>query len=226
MPFNNLGYFSYFWFSIAKIWMHLMKNAYSVVVFDLGNVLIPFNYDLVLEKLDKIEAGLGNKFWDFYKTNYSIHRSFERGDLPEAEFIQIMLTALENKIDRKTFCEYYSHVFTENKEVSSLLPVLKEKYTLVLLSNTNSIHREFGWKDYDFLKYFDKLILSHEANALKPEEKIYRTVEAFTQKPSSEHIFIDDVEEYVNGAKNCGWDGIQFINSEQLKNDLRLREII
>jgi glucose-1-phosphatase len=203
-----------------------MKRTYSVIVFDLGNVLIPFDYDIVLNKLNDIDNGLGNKFWKYYHDNYEIHRKFERGDLPEEEFIKIMLKVVENKIDKKTFCEYYSCVFTENREVSALLPLLKEKYTLVLLSNTNSIHREFGWKNYEFLKYFDKLILSHEVNALKPEEKIYRTVEAYTKKPSAEHIFIDDVEEYVNGAKSCGWDGIQFKNAEQLICDLKTREII
>jgi HAD superfamily hydrolase (TIGR01509 family) len=203
-----------------------MKHNYSVIVFDLGNVLIPFDYDIALDKLNKIDAGLGKKFRDFYKSNYDIHRRFERGDLPEEEFLHTMLGAVENKIDKKTFCEYYSCVFTENKEVSALLPELKKKYMLVLLSNTNSIHREYGWKDYAFLKYFDKLILSHEVNSLKPEEKIYRAVEAFTRKPSSEHIFIDDVEEYVEGAKKCGWDGIQFKDPGQLIKELETREIL
>ena len=203
-----------------------MENKISVIVSDLGNVLIPFDYDTALRKLDKIEDGLGGKFWKYYLDNYDIHRKFERGDLPEEEFLDIMLKAVDNKIDKKTFCEYYSHVFTENKEVTALLPLLKEKYTLVLLSNTNSIHREYGWKNYDFLKYFDKLVLSHEANALKPEEKIYRTVEAFTQKPSGEHLFIDDVAEYAEGAVKCGWDAIQFINAEQLKKELNNRNII
>jgi len=203
-----------------------MENKISVIVSDLGNVLIPFDYDTALRKLDKIEDGLGAKFWKYYLDNYDIHRKFERGDLPEEEFLDIMLKAVDNKIDKKTFCEYYSHVFTENKEVTALLPLLKEKYTLVLLSNTNSIHREYGWKNYDFLKYFDKLVLSHEANALKPEEKIYRTVEAFTQKPSGEHLFIDDVAEYAEGAVKCGWDAIQFINAGQLKKELNNRNII
>ncbi|MFO7447226.1 MAG: HAD-IA family hydrolase [Ignavibacteriaceae bacterium] len=204
----------------------MTNRKYSVIVFDLGNVLIPFNYDTALEKLDKIDKGMGNRFWSFYQDNYQIHRGFERGDIPEEEFIKAMLTILDNKVDEKTFCEYYSGVFTENKDVSALLPELKKKYMLVLLSNTNSIHREYGWKDYSFLKYFDKLILSHEVNSLKPEEKIYRSVENFTHKPSAEHIFIDDVEEYVLAAKKCGWDGVQFKNYTQLVGDLKGRGII
>jgi FMN phosphatase YigB (HAD superfamily) len=49
----------------------------------------------------------------------------------------------------------YSKIFTVNEDVALLLPELKKKYKLILLSNTNEIHREYGWKDYSFLKYFD-----------------------------------------------------------------------
>jgi HAD superfamily hydrolase (TIGR01509 family) len=201
-------------------------KKYSVIVFDLGNVLIPFNYDLIIEKLNKIEPGLGNKFYEYYKTNYHIHRQFERGDMTEEEFLGNVLNALDNKVDRETFCDIYSKIFVVNEDVAALLPKLKEKHTLVLLSNTNSIHREYGWKDYPFLKHFDKLILSYEANANKPEEKIYRAVEEYTNKPSGEHFFIDDVAEYVEGAKNVGWDAVQFTGFEKLLNDLNIKNII
>jgi putative hydrolase of the HAD superfamily len=203
-----------------------MKRIYSVIVFDLGNVLIPFSYDSALEKLNLIDKGLGDRFWRYYKDNYQIHRDFERGSITEEDFVGRMLHVLENKINHSEFCELYSKVFKENTEVSALLPILKQKYILVLLSNTNSIHMEYGWKDYEFLKYFDKLILSHQVNALKPEEKIYRSVEEFSSKPAAEHIFIDDIEEYVSAAKVRGWDGIVFSNHEQLKQDLIRRGIL
>ncbi|MHB8578335.1 MAG: HAD family hydrolase [Ignavibacteriaceae bacterium] len=201
-------------------------KKYSAVVFDLGNVLIPFNYTLMTERFNSIKPGLGDKFAAYYKNNYDIHRQFERGDISEQDFIQKMLEVLEYKIDGDTFCKYYSQIFTVNHDVASLLPKLKGKYKLVLLSNTNSIHREYGWKDNEFLKYFDKLILSYEARAVKPEEKIYRTVEEFTNLPSEEHIFIDDVAEYVEGAQKAGWDAVQFLGYERLMSDLKEKNII
>jgi putative hydrolase of the HAD superfamily len=203
-----------------------MKSKYSVIVFDLGNVLLPFDYKPMINKLEKIEKNLGYNFLEFYKNNYHIHRSFEKGELPENEFIELMLSILKNKIDKQTFCSLYSKIFTENKEVSALLPRLKENYILLLLSNTNPIHREFGWKDYLFLKYFDKFILSYEVKSLKPEEKIYRAAESFTKKPSGEHFFIDDVREYADGAKKLGWGGVQFTSYEKLIEDLKENRII
>ena len=198
---------------------------YSVIVFDLGNVLLPFNYNIMLEKLDKIEKNLGQRFLKFYQDNYNIHRTFEKGELSDEEFINIMLESLNNKLDRETFCTYYSKIFIENKDVTALLPELKKDYMLVLLSNTNSIHKEYGWKDFDFINYFNKLILSYEAKAYKPEEKIYKAVEDFTQKPPGEHIFIDDVQEYSDAAKKLGWDAIHFTDYDNLIKEFKKREI-
>ena len=203
-----------------------MNSKFSVIVFDLGNVQLPFDYNILIKKLNKIEEKLGTNFMDFYLKNYQIHRQYESGKLSEDEFINIMLKALENKIDSETFCKIYSGVFSVNEDVISLLPKLKKNYTLVLLSNTNSIHKKYGWEHYDFLKYFDKLILSHEVGSVKPEEKIYRAVESFTQKPSSEHFFIDDIKEYVEGAKKLGWGAVQFTGYNQLVRDLKANNIL
>lgn len=202
-----------------------MKKKYSVIVFDLGNVLLPFNYRIMLDKLEKIEKNLGHRFLKFYQDNYHIHRSFEKGELSEEEFLDVMLANLDNKLDRETFCNYYSKVFFENKNVTALLPELKKNYKLVLLSNTNSIHWKYGWKDFDFIKYFDKLVLSYKVKAYKPEERIYKAVEDFTKKPPGEHIFIDDIQEYSDAAKKLGWDAIHFTGYENLIEDFKERGI-
>jgi glucose-1-phosphatase len=205
----------------------MKNNKYSVIVSDLGNVLIPFHYDIMIGNFNKIEPGLGNKFIGAYKNHYhEIHRSFERGDLTEDKFINQVLSFLGNKIDAETFCKYYSEIFTVNEDVVNLLPKLKKNYRLVLLSNTNSIHRKYGWQKYKFLEIFEKLILSYEVNAVKPEEKIYRAIEDYTKEPAEKHIFIDDVFEYAEGAKKVGWDAIQFISYKNLIEEFDKRNII
>ncbi len=203
-----------------------MAQGISVIVFDLGKVLLPFDYQSLLIKLDMIEKDLGKNFLRFYKDNYQYHRAFERGDLPEDDFIHIMLSTLKYKIDRETFCRYFSEIFSKNKEVIDLLPELKKNFILVLLSNTNPIHNKYGWNHYEFLRYFDKLVLSYKIGAIKPEEKIYRAVESFTMKDHEEHFFIDDVSEYVDAAKALGWKGVQFNGYPQLLLELINRRIL
>lgn len=204
----------------------MARRKYSVIVFDLGNVLIPFDYSIMKKRLDEIKPGLGEEFYSFYLDNYEVHRNLERGKLPPADFITVMLNKCEGALDEKTFCRFYSEIFRINEDVAELLPVLKKKYKLVVLSNTNAIHQEYGYKGYQFFKHFDGLILSHEVGSVKPEPEIYKAVENYTGFPAEEHLFIDDVPEYVKGAKQAGWDAVQFISYNQLIKDLTDRGII
>jgi putative hydrolase of the HAD superfamily len=169
---------------------------------------------------------MGKHFVDTYFANYDFHRDFERGKISDEIFIERMLEILDHSITGETFCNYFSGIFKQNMEVTALLPALKKNYKLLLLSNTNSIHKKYGWEHYDFLKYFDDLILSHNIGAVKPEEKIYRAVEISSRSPAEEHIFIDDIVEYVNAAERFGWDGIHFKGYNFLVEELKLREII
>jgi putative hydrolase of the HAD superfamily len=204
----------------------MSSNKISAIVFDLGNVLLPFDYTVAIKKLNQIEPNLGTRFIEFYNSNYQLHRDFEKGIVSETSFLNTMLDAVDNKINAQTFCNIYSDIFTINENVSELLPVLKKDYRLFLLSNTNSIHQEYGWKKYEFLKYFDKLILSHEIKSLKPEEKIYREVERASGLPSPKHFYIDDIQEYVDAAEKIGWDAVQFVDYKKLITELELRNII
>ena len=201
-------------------------KKYSVIVFDLGIVLIPFDYQKINRRLDKIEQGLGEKFLVFYKAHYHLHREYERGDISGEQFLNAVLNALEYKISGEDFCKLFSEIFTVDEDVATLLPVLKKNYRLLLLSNTSAIHQKYGWERFPFLRHFEKLFLSYEVRAVKPEPEIYQAVTAYTQLPPSEHIFIDDVAEYAAGAKAQGWDAIQFLGYRSLIDELQLRGIL
>ena len=205
---------------------NMTMRKYSTIVFDLGNVLIPFNHQLWIDNYNKIEIGLGDNYALKYKENYHVHRNYESGKISDEEFITQNLKWLNNLVDEEKFKEVYSNIFIVNEDVAALLPILKKKYKLILLSNTNNLHKIHGWEKYQFLSNFEKLILSHEVGAVKPEEKIYRAVEQYSGETPESHIFIDDILEYVNAAKNLGWDGIQFTGYEDLLKNLKIRKIL
>jgi len=204
----------------------MSKRKYSAIVFDLGQVLLRFDYKYFVEKVNRHKAGIGERFLEHYKNNYEIHRDFEKGLISEKYFISRMLEFLDHTIDEETFSQYWSDIFSFNDDVIALLPVLKKKYKLYLISNTNSIHKKYGYQNYEFLKLFDKLILSHEVKFIKPEKEIYLEVQKVSGFPSEEHIFVDDILEYVDAAKSLGWDGIQFVGYEDLVMNLKQRNIL
>ena len=204
----------------------MSKRKYSAIVFDLGQVLLRFDYKCFVEKVNRHKVGIGERFLEHYKNNYEIHRDFEKGLISEKYFISRMLEFLDHTIDEETFSQYWSDIFSFNDDVIALLPVLKKKYKLYLISNTNSIHKKYGYQNYEFLKLFDKLILSHEVKFIKPEKEIYLEVQKVSGFPSEEHIFVDDILEYVDAAKSLGWDGIQFVGYEDLVMNLKQRNIL
>lgn len=188
----------------------MINSEIKVFVFDLGNVLIPFDYKIIVKNLNKTEPHLGDKFEKLYAENYHIHEKFEKGKISVDQFTETMLSWLDHKIVAEEFFQIYSDIFTLDEKMIGLLPTIKEKYKLVLLSNTNYIHQKYGWEKYSFLKHFDKLILSHEVGARKPEAGIFKSAENYTGEKSEHHFFTDDVEEYVEAAKSIGWNGITF----------------
>ena len=204
----------------------MSKRKYSAIVFDLGQVLLRFDYKYFVGKVNRHKAGIGERFLEHYKNNYEIHRDFEKGLISEKYFISRMLEFLDHTIDEETFSKYWSDIFSFNDDVITLLPVLKKNYKLYLISNTNSIHKKYGYQNYEFLKLFDKLILSHEVKFIKPEKGIYLEVQKVSGFPSEEHIFVDDILEYVDAAKSLGWDGIQFVGYEDLVMNLKQRNIL
>lgn len=204
----------------------MSKRKYSAIVFDLGQVLVRFDYKHFVEKVNKHKAGIGERFLELYQQNYNIHRNFEKGKISEKDFIAKMLDYLDHCIEEETFCKFWSDIFSFNEDVIALLPELKKNYKLYLVSNTNSIHKKYGYENYEFLKLFDEIFLSHEVGFIKPEEAIYREVEKVSGFPSEVHIFIDDILEYVDAAKNIGWDGIQFTGYDDLIEKLKDRKIL
>ena len=68
-------------------------------------------------------------------------------------------------------------------------------------------------RDYEFLNYFDEIFLSHEVGYIKPEEEIYSAVQKLSGFSSDEHIFVDDILEYVDSSKEdgMGWDSVCWV---------------
>lgn len=83
----------------------------KVIVFDLGNVLIPFDFKRVINALNNIEEDFGENFALIYEQNKNYFREFEKGNIAANEFISQNLSWLNHKIEREKFCELFSDMF-------------------------------------------------------------------------------------------------------------------
>lgn len=193
----------------------------KALIFDLGNVLIYFDWNIAKERLNQIEENLGNRTTEFLKQNKGLIYALETGKIEQGTFLNEIRLNINSKLSKEELAKIYSEIFWENKELTKLLPELKKNYKLYLLSNTNVIHREYGWKKYKFLKYFDKLFLSYEIGFAKPDKEIYEFVSSSIPFEKNEFVYIDDIEIFIEASRSLGWNAIKFESNEKLIEEFK-----
>jgi HAD superfamily hydrolase (TIGR01509 family) len=102
----------------------------------------------------------------------------------------------------------------------ALLRELKRRHRMLLLSNTNAIHFPYVQRNYPLLGHFDHMVLSYKLGVMKPDPGIYEEAVAQARCKAEECLFVDDVQENVDGARRVGLQSVRFEGAEQLRQDL------
>jgi glucose-1-phosphatase len=197
----------------------------KTVIFDLGKVIIPFDFMRGYQGLSGI-SGLSVAEIRSRIGATDLVRGFESGLIEPTDFVAQLSAMLELHISYDHFCQIWSSIFLPDPLIpESLLEGLSRRYRLLLLSNTNAIHFEMLERTYPLLRHFHEFILSHRVRALKPSPAIYREAIARAGCAPEEIFFTDDIADYVAGAKREGIDAVQFESSEQIGRELRARGV-
>lgn len=98
--------------------------------------------------------------------------------------------------------------------------LLHSKYKTGLISNAWSDLRDFIVRE-KFDDAFDKMIISAEVGAAKPDPKIFQiALEQFGVKPN-EAVFVDDFLINIEGCEKVGMKGIHFKDPESALKQLK-----
>jgi HAD superfamily hydrolase (TIGR01509 family) len=98
--------------------------------------------------------------------------------------------------------------------------LLKKKYALSLLSNTDPWHYQDCEQKIRVLQKFERIFLSYDLKMRKPDAEIFITVAEKLAASPGECLFIDDLEENIEAAKSLNFNTILFQNAEQLRIEL------
>jgi putative hydrolase of the HAD superfamily len=199
---------------------------HKAVLFDLGKVLVHFDFKRAYCELEPM-CGYGAAEIPRRLAATGLVERLETGMIEPRPFVSAVSEALALRIGYDEFCRVFSCIFGEVLIPESLLEQLKQRYRLVLLSNTNALHFELLRDKYaHMLRHFDRLILSHEVRAMKPDPAIYRAaVEAAGCRPE-ECFYTDDIAKFVEAAREFGIDAVQFESSTQLEGELIKRGML
>jgi FMN phosphatase YigB (HAD superfamily) len=195
------------------------------LVFDLGKVVIPFDFS---KAYGALEAACPYPAYEIAARIRAtgLDRRLETGAMGSKEFVQSIIRELEVRLTYPEFLSIWNSIFlSETLIPDEMLAGLRRRYRLLLLSNTNAMHFESIQANYPILRHFHDFVLSYRVGMVKPDPAIYRHAASLAGCPVEECLFIDDLEENVAGARVAGMQAIQFSSLEQLQRDFTARDV-
>jgi 2-haloacid dehalogenase len=124
----------------------------------------------------------------------------------------------------------YHHRWTESiaGPISGTVEILRELkelgYPLFGLSNWSQETFHLVRDQYEFLDWFDLIILSGNEKICKPDPEIFRILVDRSGYAPGDCVFVDDSLINVASSQTLGFQGIQFHSAEALRRELaRLR---
>ena len=179
----------------------------SVVVFDLGKVLVDFDYGIAIRRFaERSEAGM-----EQIKrlVDSPIQVEFESGKITTNEFFAALRDGAGFRGDRAEFVCIFADIFWPMETMIAFFERLKLLgIPTCVFSNTNEIAIRHIRERFPFYSRFDQYILSFEVGAMKPDEPIYDVVEQRTGESGAGILYIDDRPENIETGRGRGWQTI------------------
>lgn len=195
------------------------------IIFDIGNVLLDFNPKEYL-KLKLKEDKIIEVYEEIFKSEEWL--MLDRGTILEEEAIDIIANRSNENAEliKLSFENWYDILRPIDKNISVLRKLKESGYKVYYLSNFHLKAFENVTSKYDFFNIFDGGVVSYEEKLIKPEIEIYNKIIEKYNLNANESIFIDDMEENIEKAKEVGFKTILFKNEEELIVSLQNHGII
>jgi FMN phosphatase YigB (HAD superfamily) len=191
------------------------------VISDLGKVILFFDNHIFFRKMAEFCPFPAVDIVRRVHWHKDLIRSFDTGKISPKDFYREVVQRLDADVDQKTFFTIYCDIFSLNTPVLDILGGLKDRYRLILLSNTDIERFGFIRKAFPEIFIFDGYVLSFEVGYLKPHPQIYTEALKKAKARAEECVFIDDMEENIEGAKKVGIDTVLYRKQTDLGAELR-----
>jgi FMN phosphatase YigB (HAD superfamily) len=197
----------------------------SAVCFDLGKVLIDFDWGLMTSRIAQRSTLPPEEIRErLFKDPQA--RAYEIGGLTSAKFFAHFKKLAGYKGTAKELRVVFSEIFTPMAEHIALAALLAPHYPLAIISNTNDAHIVHAESTYTFFSLFPVRIYSHQVKAAKPDPAIYKAaLTALGGIDPLEALFIDDLEANILGAVKLGWQTIHLRPGVDLREALYSYEL-
>ncbi len=197
------------------------------IIFDLGAVLIDWNPDYVFKDVFKDEEKLA---W-FYREICTMdwNENQDAGfPLDKATEERVALFPQYEDWIRMYYGRWKEML---GEAIEGTVQLLKQcvddpELKVVALTNWSAETFPIALKKFDFLQWFEGIVVSGEEMTRKPFPEIYHTTLNRFNLKAEESLFIDDNIKNIEAARALNINCIHFISPDQLKQELQKLKLI
>ncbi len=195
----------------------------ETVIFDLGGVLIDWEPRRLFQKIFDDEEEMEYFLNNICTPDWNVQQDAGR---PLAEATQIL-------VDQ--FPKYTSQIEAfygrwEEMLGGAILPtveILEElieanTHRVLALTNWSAETFPIALRDFDFLQWFEGILVSGDEKMIKPQPEIYDLMCKRYQINPATAVFIDDSLKNIKGCEAYGMQGIHFKSGEGLRRELQV----
>ncbi len=199
-----------------------MTTIIDTIIFDLGGVLIDWNPERLFKKIFKDPEEMKYFLSEVCTPDWNEQQDGGR------------LIADANKILIDKFPKYEAEINAFYGRWPEMLggPIdgTVEIFKELIEAKTHRIYALTNWsaetfpvalERYDFLQWFEGILVSGTEKLKKPDPKIYNLILDRYKIHGPNSVFIDDNLRNIKASIDCGIHGIHFSSPEQLRKDLK-----
>jgi HAD superfamily hydrolase (TIGR01509 family) len=187
----------------------------EVVVFDLGKVLVDFDYGIAARRLAARSRVPESEVRRAIDSSPLLNR-YETGAITRQEFFQEVraLSGFQGSLDE--FNHFFADIFTPIEAMIDLQARLAQRpVPTYIFSNTNDLAVDHIRQQFPFFQNFSDYVLSYEHGVMKPDPRLYQVVERITGRTGKKILYLDDRIENAEAGAARGWQVIHHQSAEK-----------
>lgn len=178
------------------------------VLFDLGNVLLRFDFSRAYRAMADHGARMEDLTEEAMK---AVVADYETGLISDDEMFARVSDVVGYRGPQAHFERSWQDIFEVNAPMVAFLQNLRQReIPCYLLSNSNGLHVRHIQERYDVLKPFTGMIFSHEAKAMKPDQLIYEKAIAEFDLDPEQTAYIDDLPDNIAMGHRLGFRCVHY----------------
>ena len=194
----------------------------NTVIFDLGGVLIDWNPRYVYRQIFKTEEEIDWFFENICTSDWNENQDAGYSIASATEEKVKEFPEWENEI-RAYYGRWKEMLGDAIHDTVKIFERLRKHTDLNFYALTNWSAETFpvALERFEFLKWFDGIVVSGDEKTRKPYAEFYQRLLDRYQVSASKSVFIDDNLRNVKAAETLGIKGIHFKDPQQLEAELK-----